>query len=260
MLRAAALATVVAALLPTAATAKEVTRAAICGAGGCAVVDAVPGTLTYGGAGDPVAPPPVSPYYSLRLEIDGHPSAAPASLFWIPASGVVASRDDFGRTTFERLTGPTLEAFEAAAGGVEPYPAPSVTSGTVGETMLRDPGSYLELFSRPPNPDAYPDAADWLPIELSSREPSPWTNAQLLTFSPATLLVATGMSYVSLDDGEAAAVLAGDALPADASSDVLARVAIGLTAAAALALLALGVRRRRVPRVASGLERPATWS
>jgi hypothetical protein len=53
-----------------AAVAKEITKAEVCGAGGCTSVDDADGRFALMEGGRPRNPPPAAPYYEVNMEMD----------------------------------------------------------------------------------------------------------------------------------------------------------------------------------------------
>lgn len=213
-------------LLPSAATAKELTAATACGAAGCRTVDGPPMMLAGGGDGTEDAVPAPSPFYKVTFHVEEQGRDESWDVFWIPAAETLAFRDEAGNMTFDRLKADatttwgdqshdaeSLAAWKTFTRGLAPFPAPTVTSVTVGGKRADDPDSYLGLFGRDPDPKAYPDATDWLSVELRADVPSPWTDTVLLTVSPSRRVVQVGANeFVRIDADEARAIAARESL------------------------------------------------
>jgi hypothetical protein len=245
----------VALALPAAASAKELSAATVCGAEGCTTFQKPSMELAGGGdgVGDPAAAP--GPYYTVKLAVDadGHDEAW--TIFYVPDAEMVVFRGEQGVTTFERLSGSSRRAFHQYTRGIEPYPAPTITGATVGGRGVADPQSYLALFTAPSAGDAYPAAADFVPVTFRSTRPSPWTDARYLMFSPSTGALERGATVVQLPPATV------DAIAARASLDVPGRAggsgfAWPLVTGTLAAVLALGLatlllaRRGRHPATA----------
>ena len=166
---------------------------------------------------------------------------------------MVAFQDERAMTDFEQLYGSAGAACRAAVSGVRPFAEPTVTSATVGGTQVSEPQSYLSLFAGPSSDDdAHPDAADFVPIVLHSKRPSPWTDARYLTYSPSTGALERGASVVQLPPATVDAIAAGESLDGPAAgggSDFAWPLETGTLAV----VLALGLGTlllvRREPRI-----------
>ncbi len=239
-------------LVPAAASAKELTSATICGASGCKTIAHPSQELGGGGDGFAEPAPKPGPYYTVRLTVaaDGNHSW---TMFYVPGSNMVAFQDERGMTDFEQLYGSAGAAWRAAVSGVRPFAEPTVTSATVGERQVSEPQSYLSLFAGPSSDDdAYPDAADFVPIVLHSKRPSPWTDARYLMYSPSTGALERGASVVQLPSATVDAIAAGESLdgPAAGGGSDFAWPLVTGTLAVVLALgfgTLLLVRRGRHP-------------
>jgi hypothetical protein len=237
----------VAVALPGTAAAKELDSATICGASGCRTIAQPPESLASGEDGISDAIPAPGAFYTVELSVSSGGEPDSWRVYWIPDAETVAFRDESGRTTFERLSGAPLAAFRTATSGLEPFAGPVVSGATVDGRPVSDPGSYLELFGRPTQVDAVPYEADWVPIEIRSRRPSPWTNAVLLVYSPSAEIVeAGGTTFVKLSRAEVEAVEAGAPFPLGDDGSILLPLAVGVAVALFAALaLAVGVRTAR---------------
>jgi hypothetical protein len=250
--------------LPSVAAAKELSAATICGASGCRTVEHPPMALASGGDGVEDAVPPVSPYYRVTLHVEHEGTDESWDVFWIPNATTLGFRDEAGNATFERLSleamsqyrdeprdAEALAAWATVTEGVEPFEMPKVTEATVGGKPVDDPGSYLGLFGREPDPSLYPDASDWMSVELKAATPSPWTDAVLITVSPGKRIIQVGTtSFAHLDADEASAIAAGASLGPEAAAGLrwavlAAALALALGLVAALVLLLRTMRRLR---------------
>lgn len=238
-------------VVPAAASAKELTSATICGASGCKTIAHPSQELGGGGDGLAEPAPKPGPYYTVELTVaaDGNHSW---TIFYIPGSDLVAFQDERGLTDFEQLYGSAAPAWREAIRGVRPFAEPTVTSATVAGQRVSEPQSYLSLFTQPTSGDAYPAAADFVPIVLHAKRPSPWTDARYLMFSPSTGALERGTSVVQLPPATVDAIVAGESLAgptAGGGSDFAWPLVTGTLAA----VLALGlatlllVRRSRHP-------------
>ncbi len=184
-------------------------------------------------------------------------------VFWIPGADTLSFRDEFGNMTFDHLGGGKPNPYrdesrgeEALAElryytqGIEPFAAPTVIGATVGGRRVADPSSYLALYGRGHDASIYPDADDWLPVELEASRPSPWTDTVLVVVSPSKRIVEVGgTSLARLSAGESRAIAAGDSLSVSGGGVRWGPVAgVAVVALALLVMLALVARAaRRLP-------------
>jgi hypothetical protein len=245
----------IALVLPAAAAAKELSAATVSGAKGCTTFEHP--TMELAGGGDGIADPAAAPgpYYSVELAVDAEGHDDSWTIFYVPGAETIAFRDEVGRTTFERVTGDARLAFHEVTRGTAPFEAPTITGATVGGRAVDDPGSYLSLFTARGAGEAYPAAADFVPVVLLARVPSPWTDGRYLMFSPSTGALERGTRVVQLPPATVAAVAAGESLGGASSGDG-SGFAWPLVTGTLAAVLALGlatlllVRRGRHPATA----------
>jgi hypothetical protein len=142
---------------------------------------------------------------------------------------------------------PLLERITA---GVAPFGKPIVTRVLVGGRAVRDPGSYVRLFSLRTTTNDYPDDGDWVTVRIETAGGSPWsTDAATLEYSPGKDVLWRGAEFLKVPSALASA-LETRASPADVSADgsfPWAAVASGMGAAAVVLPAVWLVRRRRRP-------------
>jgi hypothetical protein len=245
-------------LLPTGATAKEISSVTICGGSGCRTIERPGDEIASGGDGIPDPAPALAPYYTVTLTSEAEGIGDSWQVFLVPSPPYVAFRGDDGRVVFERLDGGALRAFRTATRGLVPYPAPAITGATVGGKSVIDPGSYAELLTLEGEGAPATTAADFVPVLLHSTRPTPWTDLRYHMFSPSTGTLERGATRITLADGVAAAVASGASIDGAAVAGggsvvpgepaVVPVVLVGLLAIAAGAWLA--VRRLRRPAAA----------
>jgi hypothetical protein len=251
-MRVVLLAAVLALVVPTAAVAKELSAATVCGAKGCTTFQKPSMDLAGGGDGISEPAPAAASYYTVKLTVDEQAHHESWTVFYVPGADMVVYRDEVGRTAFERLTGDAQRAFHRYTAGIVPYSAPTITGATVGGRPVADPQSYLTLFAAPAAGESYPAAADFVPIVLHASRPSPWTDGRYLMFSPSTGSLERGTRVVQLAPATVDAIVAGASLD-DGSPDGGSGFDWPLVTGTLAAVLALGlatlflVRRGRQP-------------
>ena len=199
-------------VVPTAAAAKELSAATVCGSKGCTTFQRPSMDIASGGDGVADPAPAAAPYYSVKLTVDEQGHHQSWTVFYVPRADMVVFRDEVGRTTFEKLSPDAQRAFRRYTDGIAPFAAPTITGATVNGRPVSDPQSYLSLFTEPPVGDAYPATADFVPIVLHATRPSPWTDGRYLMFSAATGSLERGTSVVQLAPATVEAIVAGASL------------------------------------------------
>ena len=176
-MRVVLLAAAIALVVPAAAAAKELSAATVCGAKGCTTFQKPSMDIAGGGDGVTEPAPAAAPYYTVTLTVDEQGHNESWTVFYVPGADMVVYRDEIGRTAFEALSGDAQRAFHRYTGGIAPYAAPTITRATVGGKPAADPQSYLSLFTARAAGEAYPAAADFVPIVLHASRPAcrrPW--------------------------------------------------------------------------------------
>lgn len=238
-------------VLAAPAQAKELVQAQICGAEGCATTTdrdelmLVPGGEAIG------TPPPLAPYYEVRVTIAEGDDTSTWTSWYVPSADMVAFRDPDGTTAFHPIFGKSIPFMREWAQQVEPFAAPRITAAFVGgKRVAGDAATYAELFAAESAGPARPETYDWVPVELRSARPSPWTDGGVgLLYSPADGLLHRGPDLILLSDGLADDLAAVRAL--DAAGDgrqLMPWLAAAALLAAMLLVAALGARlRTRAP-------------
>jgi hypothetical protein len=139
--------------------------------------------------------------------------------------------------------------FAKATANLDPFPAPRVTAAFVnGRRVEGDASTYAQLLTLPERFTPYPAEWDWVPIDLRSARPSPWTASDRdLVYSPSANLLERGTARVPLAAPLAADVEAGRALGGSDSFPWLTVLVAVAASLAAAALLVLAARRRPAP-------------
>lgn len=255
-MRRGVVALLVALVLAPEAAAKGDVAVALCGASGCAQVaaDAPARSALAWPHLESVPPPPVGDFFRLRFAVRG---GAPRVGYYVPDAGLLALVDGGGlRTgvegvaTWTRVPPAGAAALRRALEGLEPFPAPRLTSAEIGFRPVAEPRGYLELYGVEPAGRAVPAPGDWTPIVLGADRPNPWTDGTTrLAYSPSTRQLRRGQEVVRLPEAIAAAVEARAPL-----AEARPRAWLGAAGGAALALVLVGLAAlsvrgaRRAPR------------
>jgi hypothetical protein len=243
-----------AALVATApAYGKEFSRATVCGADGCNTITDRDELRALAVSGDRTLPPPApGPFYSVELGTRDDVREYRWTIWYAPAAKAIALVDESKRVTWHPVEDPT--GFERASRGLAPFPRPRITSVRIGTGVITEgAGSYLRLFTQPAGGAVGdPSLTDWIDVDLRSARPTPWTAGDAeFSFSADGRLLERSWQLVALPEAVAAAIAAGDELPAARSggrSVPWPVVAAGFALVAALPLLlAKGGGRRTAP-------------
>ena len=233
---------------PAAADAKELTGFKLCGPDGCSG-----GKMTGFGhdgpfdpAGGGYAAPPAGPYYTLHLEVEGHPDAW--IVYYEPVTGLVAYKTEQAWMTWNRIRPEFASRVRNAARTVAPFPAPIVSLVRIsGRTASGDLDSYLRLFALD-GPPATPRSVESEVIDLESARADPWTDAQLLYYPEENIIQISAGRTIRLPaelaaDIEAARTLGGGGDLPIVPVLVLASLSLGLGLVVAAAAWRLRDRR-----------------
>jgi hypothetical protein len=232
------------------AAAKGPTVVRVCGPSGCARLAGEPELLlSLAGMGPElrttVAPPPQAFY---RLTFESGYFAGSGSGFLVPRARALRTR---GRW----FVAPAADAAQlrSAVARVRPFPRPVVTSALVDGRPAQDPGRYLDLYGRRPKAELPANASGWVPIELRSRLPSPWTGpGHDLEYLPSERLLFRDGDWVKASPAAVGLIERDAGLAAGNGSSTWWTIAAAI-GAAGLAVLLLAVRRSR-----GGRRAPAT--
>ena len=130
MLTLAAVAALALAAAP-AAVAKEITKAEVCGAGGCATVDDEAGRAVLMNGGPSRTPPPAAPYYNVRIEMSHGEETGAFNLAAVPEQR--AFRADDG--AWYEMTPEMTALITKVAAGKRAFPA----AGLIGAAAPPEP-------------------------------------------------------------------------------------------------------------------------
>jgi hypothetical protein len=234
---------VVAALLLGAAPAqaKELLGAELCGPDGCATQRAAgllegPNGPFSGELASSAKPGPW--YRGYLLAGDRGKVVGKLPFYYVPGDGggQIVQPGRYGQVTvWTRAQGKVASLVAALAARIEPYGTPQMTSVTVNGRAVRDPQSYLRLWTLGKKATGYPDGLDSGQVVFYSDPASPW--------SDGNYVVAYAKSNLLLRDGKIVA------LPKDVAERIAARASLApddgfpwtLTAIVAVAALAVAV-------------------
>ena len=138
-----------------AAGAKEISKAEVCGQGGCATVDDEQGRMALMSGGSPTDPPRAAPYYEVRAEMSHGDEHGTVSFVAVPTRNAVRYDDGMWyEMTAEmgaviRKVTADSKAFPAAGliGAAEPpaKPAPAPAASDDGGNLLWPEGVLVAL-------------------------------------------------------------------------------------------------------------------
>jgi hypothetical protein len=243
---------VVALLLGAApAQAKELLGAELCGPDRC-VTQRVAGLLEgpngpfSGELADAAQPGPW--YRGYLLAGDRGKVVGKLLFYYVPGGGQVVQPGRDGQvTTWTRPEARLAAVVAALADRIEPYGTPRLTSVTLNGRPVRDPQSYLRLWTLGHEATGYPSGIDSQQVVFYSDPASPW--------SDGNYVVAYAKSNLLLRDGKVVG------LPKDVAQRVAARAslepgstfswtttAIAGALAVSVILLAAALARRLRPR------------
>jgi hypothetical protein len=247
---------VVVAAAPPAALAKELSAMTICGPSGCTTIDDRETLANLPSGGEPAGRmPPPGPYYTVRFTTEippaeGGPTTIDWNVFYVPGAQLFAAAGEAGETQWLEMGGAPAALLRRIASRVEPFATPRLTGAKVGGVAVEgDVSTYARLLSLPVTGVGTGPSFEWVPVDLRSARPSPWTRSEWdLAFSREGGLLQRGIEYVELPSGVAADVAAARALePAGrAWLPWLLLAALG-AALAALALLGRRLAPARTP-------------
>jgi hypothetical protein len=222
------------------AQAKELLGAELCGPDGCVTQHAA-GLMEgpngpFGGELQSPAKPGTW-YRGYLLAGDRGKVLGKLPFYYVPGSGgQLVEPGRYGQVTaWTRAEGKIGALVAALAARIEPYGTPQMTSVTVNGKPVRDPQSYLRLWTLGHKATGYPNGIDSGQIVFYSDPASPW--------SDGNYVVAYAKSSLLLRDGKVVA------LPKDVADRVAARASLApdhgfpwtWTALVAAALLAVAV-------------------
>lgn len=235
------------------ATAKELSKAQLCGPDGCiAITDGETLRQLPTGGEEVAAQPPLHPFHTLRLtmtEGEGGPEHS-WTVYYVDRVAMLAWRNDGGLVAWTHLRGTAATALRRLARDVEPFPPPTISAATVdGRPVSADPASYLALFEATGGRMDYTTMpTDWVPIDFRSATASPWTDAPFeLMYSPSRNVLERGVHQLVLADELAADVESARPLRAEEATRWLPWLVVVGLVAALLLLAGLGALLR--PRV-----------
>jgi hypothetical protein len=238
----------VALALPAAAQAKEINALVLCGPASCEDVD-----VADFGHNDPIAGasatqdgPPPSDFLRLDFTVDGQEAAF--SVFYESDSGLVAVEGAAHSLEWARLAPPIAAAVKQAAGRLEPFPAPRVTSVKVGaRTVKDDPSSYLALLTVEGPFALLKTNRDAVGIRFVTDHPNPWTRNSILFYPEDGVIMREG-TFVKLPTGLAADIEAARPLGTGANRTSIPWLPIAFAILGAALLFALFLRTRTARR------------
>jgi hypothetical protein len=242
---------VAALVLAAPAAAKELTKAELCGPAGCIAVTDEDTLRNIPTGSEPIAdqPPLLQPFHTLRFTVtegDGGPEHT-STAYYVNRVSMIAWENQGGTVVWSDVRGASATLMKQLARRVEAFPAPTISATTVsGRSVDADPASYLALFEQSGRRlDAEAIPHDWVPIDLRSTAPSPWTDGPFeLMYSPSTNAIERGIDRIVLPGDLAADVEAGRPLSRDGGARWLPWLVLGGLIGALVLLAALGALLR----------------
>jgi hypothetical protein len=211
----------VSAVLLGIAQAKGPISAQVCGESACiAISDAetLSGLARAALSDEAIAvpPAPAQPYFALRLTMGEGPRAPHLTVYYLPEASLLRTSTGWSpvEALWTSIDADTDSALRELTRTLVPFAPPTVTAASVGTRRVRHPGSYLQLYAVRSAGKTRLRGADWLPIRLRSRTPSPWTDgANWLQYSPRARVLVRDAEFVKLDRRTGRALRLGLALP-----------------------------------------------
>jgi hypothetical protein len=237
-------------VLAAPATAKELSKAELCGPAGCiAVTDKDRLRNVPFGGEEFAAAAPLQSFHRLRLTVTEGEGGLEHSWtsYYVDRVAMMAWRNEGGTVTWTHVRGAAATLMKRLARRVEAFPAPTISATTVGgRTVSADPASYLALFEQTGGRLDYTTMPhDWVPIDFRSATPSPWTDAPFeLMYSPSTNALERATRHIVLPADLAADVEAARPLAPDGGTRLLPWLVLGGLVAALLLLAGLGALLR----------------
>lgn len=205
--------------VPVAAQAKGALGVEVCGADGCkqqrfaTVHEAGSGPFT--GIGGIVTPAKPGPWLRGAILI-GEPNGkvfGRLPFFYVPGSDLMVDPGDSNQQpAWWHPQGELATLVHALAPRVTPFAAPKRIAVAANGEAVRDPMSYLRLFTIGKRTDAYPRSDRFVQITFQSKTPTPWTTGNDLAFYPADRLLMRDGELVSLSGSLSDRIEAGASL------------------------------------------------
>jgi hypothetical protein len=231
------------------AGAKELKKVELCGPVGCtAITDRSTLREIPTGGETLTEPPALASFYTMRLTVDAGRDESGWQVYYVPSADAIAARDEAGRIRWFPIFGEAVGLMERLVRGLEPFPAPTISSVTVGgEVVSGDPSTYLRLYEVEGATSSSESPADWVPIDFVSDTRSPWTDGpRELMYSPSTDLLERGVEVIRLPHALAADVEAGRTFTSDGRSGLWWLLALSAAVLIPLAFVGLrAIARRR---------------
>jgi len=238
---------------PAVAHAKGSLGVELCGADGCqqqrfaTVHEAGGGPFT--GLGGVVTPAKPGPWLRGSVLI-GEPNGkvfGRIPFFYVPGVGLMVEPGDGNQQpAWWKPTGELSTLVHVLATRMKPFPAPENVDVAVDGVTVRDPASYLRLYTVGKRTDAYPKSDDFVQVTFQSKTPTPWTTRNdIVVYTTDHLLMRDGQ-IVAISGSMSDRIAHGASLAP--GSSIWRLLALGLAALAVLALAVRLLRARPAPR------------
>jgi hypothetical protein len=255
----AAAASAAALLLAAPAGAKNVSELKLCGPSACASIRDASLIELWEQSGAPraVAAPPIGPFYRFETTVSAAPGEkfenGQTSMTWTDwyvlrgTVGILRGTSEADTASWQRVAAAVNARFSAAVKGIDPYPAPAITSATVGGRAVSEPASYARLFDSSWKRVTDRKLKGWKRIYLHSAAPSPWTDGKnLLWYAAKRHHLERDGTVVAVPKRVGAALASARALPASGAGGAQMKIAAFGIAAAVVAASLFAYRRRRL--------------
>ena len=231
------LVTVAALVWAAPAGAKELLGAQLCGAGGCvterstSLLDGPNGPFS----GELVAPAKPGPWFrGYLIAGDNGKVMGKLPFYYVPAERQLVQPGRYGQTTtWTHPTGGLAPMLERLAKRVTPYKSPTFTAVRLDSRPVKDPQSYVRLWTVGSAAHGYPDGIGSRQVIFYTAAPSPWSDGNYIVAYPASRLLMRDGQLVSIPKDVASAVAHGTSMAPASSRPWLWALAIVPVAALA---------------------------
>jgi hypothetical protein len=239
------LVTVAALVWAAPAGAKELLGAQLCGPAGCATERQ---TAVMHGPGGPfegelVTPAKPGPWFrGYLLAGDNGKVFGKLLFYYVPGAHQIVQPGRNGQTTtWTQVNGKLGPMLDRLAARVKPYAEPRFTRVTVDFKNVKDPQSYVRLWTAGTKAHDYPRGNDMRQVIFFTASATPWSDANYVVAYPTDRLLMRDGQLVAIPNDVAKAIAHGTSMaPADSSKPWLWALAIVPVAA----LAGIPLRRR----------------
>lgn len=231
------LVTVAALVWAAPAGAKELLGTQLCGPGGCVTERSK--TLLEGPngpfSGELVAPAKPAPWFrGYLLAGDKGKVMGKMPFYYVPGERQLVQPGRYGQTTtWTHPTGKLATMLERLATQLKPYESPRFTAVRLDSHPVKDPQSYVRLWTAGSAAHGYPDGLGSRQVIFYTASPTPWSDGNYIVAYPASRLLMRDGQLVAIPKDVANAVAHGTSMAPDSSRPWLWALAIVPVAALA---------------------------